>query len=103
MRGCVRRQGERNYRALKGDTGPLVYPAGFLYAFSVLHWLTGGGRVRPAQLLFAGIYLATLGVVLWLYVKAKARLFANVRIGSLYNIFNKGFHLRANPPCCADV
>jgi hypothetical protein len=66
-------QGERDYRALKGDTGPLVYPAGFLYVFSALHWLTGGGRVRPGQYLFAGIYLATLAVVLWLYIRAKAR------------------------------
>ena len=67
------RQGERDYRALKGNTGPLVYPAGFLYAFSALHWLTGGGQVQAGQFLFAGMYLATLAVVLWLYVKAKAR------------------------------
>jgi hypothetical protein len=25
--------GERNYMALRGDTGPLVYPAGFLYLY----------------------------------------------------------------------
>ena len=50
-----------------------MYPAGFLYAFTVLRWLTGGGSVRPGQYLFAGIYLATLAVVLWLYIRAKAR------------------------------
>lgn len=27
--------GERNYFNLRGDTGPLVYPAGFLYAYAV--------------------------------------------------------------------
>lgn len=27
--------GERNYRNLRGDTGPLVYPAGFVYVYSV--------------------------------------------------------------------
>lgn len=27
--------GERNYRNLRGDTGPLVYPAGFIYVYSV--------------------------------------------------------------------
>lgn len=27
--------GERNYLNLRGDTGPLVYPAGFVYAYSV--------------------------------------------------------------------
>lgn len=28
-------EGERNYFNLQGDTGPLVYPAGFVYAYSV--------------------------------------------------------------------
>lgn len=27
--------GERDYRNLRGDTGPLVYPAGFVYVYSV--------------------------------------------------------------------
>ncbi len=35
--------GERNYFNLKGDTGPLVYPAGFVYIFSGLRWLTDDG------------------------------------------------------------
>lgn len=35
--------GERNYSALKGDTGPLVYPAGFVYIFSALRWMTDDG------------------------------------------------------------
>jgi hypothetical protein len=35
--------GERNYSNLKGDTGPLVYPAGFVYVFSFLRWLTDDG------------------------------------------------------------
>lgn len=33
--------GERNYFNLRGDTGPLVYPAGFLYLYTV----------RPSQAL----------------------------------------------------
>ena len=36
--------GERNYNNLSGDTGPLVYPAGFLYVFSVIKWLTNSGQ-----------------------------------------------------------
>ena len=28
-------EGERDYYNLRGDTGPLVYPAGFVYAYSV--------------------------------------------------------------------
>ncbi|CAI5531557.1 unnamed protein product [Closterium sp. Naga37s-1] len=34
--------GERDYTKLEGDTGPLVYPAGFLLSFSALKWITGG-------------------------------------------------------------
>ena len=41
-------EGERNYANLKGDTGPLVYPAGFLYCYSAIKHLTGG-EVFPAQ------------------------------------------------------
>lgn len=36
-------EGERNYLNLYGDTGPLVYPAGFVYVFSYLYWITNEG------------------------------------------------------------
>lgn len=39
---------ERDYSKLKGDTGPLVYPAGFLYIYSAIQYVTGG-EVYPAQ------------------------------------------------------
>lgn len=42
--------GEREYGNLKGDTGPLVYPAGFLYVYSAVQSVTGG-QVYPAQVL----------------------------------------------------
>ncbi|RVW54627.1 Dol-P-Man:Man(5)GlcNAc(2)-PP-Dol alpha-1,3-mannosyltransferase [Vitis vinifera] len=44
-------QGERDYTNLKGDTGPLVYPAGFLYVYSAIHYVTGG-LVYPAQVIY---------------------------------------------------
>ena len=44
---------------MKGGTGPLVYPAGFLYVYSGLYWLSGLGQILPAQFMFALIYLAT--------------------------------------------
>ena len=60
--------GERNYLNLQGDTGPLVYPAGFVYVFSALRWATSGGTdIFRAQCLFAGLYLATLAMVLAVY------------------------------------
>lgn len=64
-------QGQLDYRELRGQTGPLVYPAGFVYIFSFLRWLTGGGDIRTAQFVFAVLYIATQAVVLWLYIKAK--------------------------------
>ena len=35
--------GERNYMNIYGDTGPLVYPAGFVYVFTMLYWFTKKG------------------------------------------------------------
>ncbi|XP_052200864.1 dol-P-Man:Man(5)GlcNAc(2)-PP-Dol alpha-1,3-mannosyltransferase isoform X2 [Diospyros lotus] len=61
-------EGVRNYSNLAGDTGPLVYPAGFLYIYSAIRFLTGG-QVYPAQILFAILYLLNLGIVLFIYVR----------------------------------
>lgn len=36
--------GERDYLNIRGDTGPLVYPAGFLYLYSGLYYLTKAGQ-----------------------------------------------------------
>ena len=55
-----------------GDTGPLVYPAGFLYIFSGLKGLTGDGEnVFMGQVLFAGMYVFVLVTVLKLYAMGK--------------------------------
>ena len=35
--------GDYNYLNLKGGTGPLVYPAGFLYIFSFFHYICDEG------------------------------------------------------------
>ncbi|OVA14859.1 Glycosyltransferase [Macleaya cordata] len=61
-------EGERDYRNLKGDTGPLVYPAGFLYVYSAIQFITGG-EVYPAQILFGVLYIINLGIILYIYVK----------------------------------
>lgn len=65
-------QGQRDYTLIKGQTGPLVYPAGFLYAYSLLFHITAGGRIILAQSIFAVIYLANQAVVMWLYVESHA-------------------------------
>ncbi|KAH8924355.1 glycosyltransferase family 58 protein, partial [Atractiella rhizophila] len=56
--------GERDYSQIKGDTGPLVYPAGFLRIYSELFSLTDGGKsIRTGQIVFGGLYVANLLVV----------------------------------------
>ncbi|CDS08832.1 hypothetical protein LRAMOSA10193 [Lichtheimia ramosa] len=64
--------GERDYMQLRGDTGPLVYPAGFVYVYSALYYLTDhGNNIRLAQYVFAGIYVATQAVVFAIYHQSK--------------------------------
>lgn len=58
---------------LKGDTGPLVYPAGFLYLFSGLKAVTEDGQdIFKGQIIFAAMYIVVLAVVLRLYTKGNA-------------------------------
>ena len=60
--------GERDYVNLRGDTGPCVYPAGFLYIFSALYYATEqGASIFTAQCIFGVLYLINLGLVFALY------------------------------------
>jgi alpha-1,3-mannosyltransferase len=60
-------EGEYDYRNIYGGTGPLVYPAGFLYLFVLLRQLTANGKsVLTAQYIFLAFYLAIQAVVLLL-------------------------------------
>jgi alpha-1,3-mannosyltransferase len=59
--------GEYDYRKIYGGTGPLVYPAGFLYLFALLRWMTDSGKdVKRAQYFFLAFYLAIQATVLLL-------------------------------------
>jgi alpha-1,3-mannosyltransferase len=91
--------GERDYTAIKGDTGPLVYPAAHVYVYSFLSDLTDGGRdIAFGQLIFAGIYLATLITVVACYIRVGAPpyllplLVLSKRLHSIYvlRLFNDG-------------
>jgi len=60
--------GTYNYYELKGDTGPLVYPAGFVYIYLIFYYVTNFGRnIRLAQYVFAGIYLIMISAVFYIY------------------------------------
>jgi alpha-1,3-mannosyltransferase len=65
--------GDLDYPNLKGGTGPLVYPAGFLYIFSVLYHLSSQGtNIRLVQYIYLGIYLLNLKVLHSIYNKIQA-------------------------------
>ena len=60
--------GQLDYRKIYGGTGPLVYPAGFLYLFATLRrWTDMGQNIHQGQLFFLGFYLVTLATVIALY------------------------------------
>lgn len=64
-------KGERDYMNIRGGTGPLVYPAGFLYVYSFLRYLAGGDgtNIRAAQWFFVGVYMCNRVVVSFIYKK----------------------------------
>jgi alpha-1,3-mannosyltransferase len=60
--------GKRDYVKIRGDTGPIVYPAGHLYVYTILFALTDGGKnIQLAQAIFTALYLLTLAVVMACY------------------------------------
>jgi alpha-1,3-mannosyltransferase len=93
------RSGERDYTAIKGDTGPLVYPAAHVYVYSFLYGWTDEGRdIFSGQIIFAGIYLLTLIFAMACYLRAGAPpyllplLVLSKRLHSVYllRLFNDG-------------
>jgi len=58
------KNGTYDYSLLKGDTGPLVYPAGFVWIYMFLYFITSQGKnVLLAQYIFAALYIINLALV----------------------------------------
>lgn len=66
-------KGNFDYETISGQTGPLVYPAGFVYVFGGLRSLTDSGtNIFRAQIIFAGLHTLLIGLVLWGVYKSTA-------------------------------
>jgi len=59
-------EGERNYENLKGESGPIAYPAGFLYLFSGIYSLCAND-ISCAQSLFSFFYVTQLATMMAIY------------------------------------
>eukprot|EP00945_MAST-04E_sp_MAST-4E-sp1_P007942 g7942.t1 len=79
-------RGDWNYTNLRGDTGPLVYPAGFVYLYEglrrVVNWdpvtelisdSQANAAIQKGQWIFMGIYLLGQALVLAIYATARPK------------------------------
>jgi alpha-1,3-mannosyltransferase len=66
--GTVWRDSQFDYAQIKGDTGPVAYPAGFIYIYTVFYHVTSGGLdLNAARILFSVLYLLNLMIVFRIY------------------------------------
>lgn len=60
--------GALDYSLITGDTGPIVYPAGYVQIYQALYWLTNGGEnLKIAQKAFGYLYALTIGLTCAVY------------------------------------
>ena len=77
--------GERDYMKIRGGTGPLVYPAGFLYFYRIIQYTVGGdGRdIYTAQKIFVVLYVLNSWVILILFTKVMRQNAKNIETRSV--------------------
>lgn len=84
--------GALDYSVIHGDSGPIVYPAGFVQVYQALHWLTDGGAdLRLGQLAFGYLFSLTILLTCVVYIMAGGvppwTLFLLVASKRLYSIY----------------
>eukprot|EP01095_Lingulamoeba_sp_RSL-Kostka_P000131 TRINITY_DN10238_c0_g1_i1.p1 TRINITY_DN10238_c0_g1~~TRINITY_DN10238_c0_g1_i1.p1 ORF type:complete len:433 (+),score=81.54 TRINITY_DN10238_c0_g1_i1:27-1325(+) len=63
--------GDYNYSNLRGDTGPLVYPGGFVWIYTILYYVTSEGtNILLGQYIFIGLYMVFMTILFLLYKQA---------------------------------
>lgn len=83
--------GERDYSRIAGDSGPLVYPAGFLYIYSVIYYICKDS-ILYGQLVFAFVQGLSFWLVQRLYAGSSkpewilGLLLISKRIQSIYTL-----------------
>ncbi|KAI5952122.1 ALG3 [Candida margitis] len=60
--------GELDYANIYGDSGPIVYPAGFITVYQYIQWLCGD-NVNEAQYIFGYCFTATVALVCFVYAQ----------------------------------
>ena len=65
------KENQLDYSQLRGQTGPLVYPGGFVWIFSGLYYLTDeGDNILRGQYIFIALHSAFLALLMVLYRRA---------------------------------
>ncbi|CAH2354517.1 dol-P-Man:Man(5)GlcNAc(2)-PP-Dol alpha-1,3-mannosyltransferase [[Candida] railenensis] len=65
--------GELDYAQIYGDSGPIVYPAGFVQVYQFLYSMTDGGQqLRTAQYIFSLLLTSTTFLTSAVYITAGA-------------------------------
>lgn len=93
--------GALDYSLIHGDSGPIVYPAGFIQIYQYFYWLTDGGvDLRAAQTAFGYLYTVTIMLTCVVYTMVEGippwtlyLLLASRRLVSIYvlRMFNDCF------------
>uniref|UniRef100_A0AC34PW60 Dol-P-Man:Man(5)GlcNAc(2)-PP-Dol alpha-1,3-mannosyltransferase n=1 Tax=Panagrolaimus sp. JU765 TaxID=591449 RepID=A0AC34PW60_9BILA len=95
--------GERNYTRIEGDTGPVVYPAGHIWFYSLMHHLTEKGKlIVDGQHIFLIIYILNQLIVFETFrVSNRASPFTIVFMTCLSYRLHSIFMLRLFNDCVA--